>query len=88
VEHDRDLCVATISLDRVIRWTPPEESHGHLETLVRYTYHIKPADWMTNPEARQVFPVVDRLIRGEGRTLMSVSVQFDDGKWLPVLPGQ
>jgi len=88
VEHDRDLCVATVSLDRVIRWTPPEESHGHLETLVRYTYHIKPVDWMLDPQARQVFPVVDRLIRGESRTLMSVSVEFEDGKWVPVLPGQ
>jgi hypothetical protein len=60
--------------------------HGHLETVVRYTYHIKAADWMADPQARQIFPVVDRIIRQEGNMLMSVNVRLQDGKWQPVLP--
>jgi hypothetical protein len=86
VEHDEDLCVARLSLDEVVKWSPPEQVHGHLATVVRYTYHIKAADWMTDPQARQVFPVVDRIIRDEGNLLMSVTVRLEDGKWQPVLP--
>lgn len=88
VEHDKDLCVARLSLDKVVKWSPPEPVHGHPETVVRYTYHVKSADWMADPQARQVFPVVDRIIRNQDNMLMSVTVELQDGKWLPVLPGQ
>jgi hypothetical protein len=86
VEHDEDLCVARLSLDKVVKWSPPGQVHGHLETVVRYTYHIKAADWMADPQAREVFPVVDRIIRHEGNMLMSVNVRLEDGRWQPVLP--
>jgi hypothetical protein len=85
-EHDADLCVASLSLDKVVKWSPPEQVHGHLVTVVQYTYHIKAADWMADPEVRQVFPVVDRIIRNEGNMLMTVNVRLQDGKWQPVLP--
>jgi len=88
VEHDEDLCVAHLSLDKVVKWSPPEAAHGHLETVVRYTYHVKAVDWMSDPQARQAFPVVDRIIRNEGSLLMSVNVQLQDGQWKPVLPTQ
>jgi hypothetical protein len=88
VEHDRDLCVARLSLDKVVKWSAPEPVHGHPETVVRYTYHVKSADWMADPQARQVFPVVDRIIRNQDNMLMSVTVGLQDGKWVPVLPGQ
>ena len=88
VEHDQDLCVARLKLDKVVKWSPPEQVHGHPETVVRYTYHVKAADWMADPEARQVFPVVDRIIHGEGKTLMTATLQAQNGKWAAVLPGQ
>ena len=89
VEHDKDLCVASLKLDKVVKWTPPEQVHGHPETVVRYTYHVvKSADWMADPQARQVFPVADRIIRNQGNMLMSVTVAQLDGKWKPVLPSQ
>jgi hypothetical protein len=88
VERDADFCVGRLSLDKVIKWTPPEQMHGHVETRVLYTYRIKSADWMADPQARKVFPVVDRIIRGQGNLLMSVTVQSRDGSWVPVLPGQ
>jgi hypothetical protein len=87
-EHDADFCVANLSLDKVVKWTPPESVNGHLETTVRYTYHIKAADWMADPEAQKVFPVVDRIIRGQGNLLMSASARLQDGKWMAVLPGE
>jgi hypothetical protein len=87
-EHDADFCLAHLSLDKVVKWTAPEELHGHLETVVSYTYKIKSADWMSDPEARKVFPVVDRIIRGEGNVLMTATLQLQNDKWVPVLPGQ
>lgn len=88
VERDADFCVAHLTLDKVVKWTPPEGAHGHLETLVSFTYRIKSADWMADPEARKVFPVVDRIIRGDGNLLMTATIQAQNGKWVPVLPGQ
>jgi len=43
---------------------------------------------MTDSGARQVFPIVDRIIRGEGKLLMTATVKLKDGQWVPVLPGQ
>jgi hypothetical protein len=88
IERDADFCVARLSLDKVVKWTPPEETHGHVETVVSYTYKVKSADWMVDPEARKVFPVVDRIIHGEGSALMTAILQVQNGKWVPVLPGQ
>ena len=87
-ESDADFCVAHLTLDKVVKWSAPEPAHDHLETVVRYTYHIKAADWMSDPEAQKVFPIVDRIIRGEGRKMMTATVALQDGKWVPVLPGQ
>ena len=88
VEHDQDLCVAHLKLDKVVKWSPPERVHGHPETVVRYTYQIKSADWMADPEARKVFPVVDRIIRGAGNVLMTATLRAQNDTWVPVLPGQ
>jgi hypothetical protein len=88
LEQDADLCVASLSLDKVVKWSPPEQVKGHLQTIAQYTYHIKSADWMDDQEARKVFPVAARIIHGQGNLLMSVPVQLQDGKWLAVLPTQ
>ena len=87
VEHDQDLCVARLKLDKVVKWSPPEQVHGHLETVVRYTYHIKSADWMADPEARKVFPVVDRIIRGAGNMMMTATLQAKNDTWVPAMLG-
>src|SRR5262249_18893008 len=87
-EHDADFCVAHLTLDKVVKWSPPEPLHNHLETVVKYTYHIKAAAFLSDPEAQKVFPIVDRIVRGAGSQLMTATVQLQDGHWVPVLPGQ
>jgi hypothetical protein len=87
-EHDADFCVAHLTLDKVIKWSPPEPVHDHLQTVVEYTYHIKAAPFLSDPEAQKVFPIVDRIIRGAGTQIMTATVQLKDGRWVPVLPGQ
>lgn len=86
--HDGDFCVAHLTLDKVVKWSPPDSVGNQLETVVRYTYHIESAPWMSDPNARKVFPVVDKIIRGAGKLEMTASVKQQDGKWVPVLPGQ
>src|SRR6201999_302881 len=86
LEQDADFCVAHLTLDKVVKWSPPEPAHDHLETVVRYTYRVKAAEWMSDPEAQKVFPIADRIIRGEGRKMMAATVALRDGKWVPVMP--
>ncbi len=84
--HDADFCVAHLTLDKVVKWTPPETADGTLETAIRYTYRVKAAPFMSDPEVQQVFPMADNIIRGEGKLLMNASAQLQDGTWVPVLP--
>ncbi len=88
VEHKADFCVAHLTLDKVVKWSPPEPVHDHMETVVRYTYHVKAADWMSEPEAQKVFPIAARIISGDGSRMMTATVALQDGKWVPVLPVQ
>jgi hypothetical protein len=65
-QADHDLCIARLSLKRVVRWEPPAGRKDSQEVTVSYTYDIQPAPWAADAELRHVFPVVDRLIRGAG----------------------
>jgi hypothetical protein len=87
-EHAGDFCIASLTLDKVIKWTPPDDPKLQAERIVSYTYRIKAADWMSDSGARKVFPIVDRIIRGEGKLQMTATVQLQDGQWVPVLPGK
>src|SRR5262249_29462082 len=69
-QHDADFCVAQLTLDKVVKWSPPAPVHNHLETVVQYTYHIKAAPFLSDPEAQKVFPMVDRIVRGAGTLMM------------------
>ena len=88
VDHDGDLCVGRLSLDKVVKWNPPDEVHGHTHTVVTFTYHIRPAQWTSDPQVRRVFPRVDLAIRGDGKLQQEADFQLQDGKWVSVLPGQ
>lgn len=87
-QHDGDFCVAHLTLDKVIKRSPTEQIHGRVETVASYTYKVRSAAWMADPQARKVFPMVDRIIRGEHNALMTATLQVQNGKWVPVLPGQ
>jgi hypothetical protein len=86
--HEADFCVAHLTLDKVVKWSSPEPVHDRLETVVKYTYRIKAAPFLSDPAAQKVFPIVDKIIRGAGTQIMTATVQLQDGHWVPVLPGQ
>jgi hypothetical protein len=88
VELNADFCVGRLTLDKVVKWTSTQPMNGHPEWVVWYTYKISSPEWMADPQARKVFPIVDRIIRGQGRLMMTATVQDQKGSWVPVLPGQ
>jgi len=87
-EHGADFCVASLTLDKVVKWTPPDDPKLQTERIVSYTYRIKAADWMSDSDARKVFPIVDRIIQGQGKLQMTATVEWRDGQWVPVMPGK
>jgi len=61
-----DLCVAKLTLDTVKSWKVVDRGAGPKSAIVHYTYHADPVPWINDPDARRVFPMVDRVIRGAG----------------------
>jgi hypothetical protein len=68
-----DFCVAKLTLDKVASWELTDRGAGQRGALVHYTYDVEAAPWTRDPEARRVFPMVDRVVRGAG------SAQLEEG---------
>ena len=68
-----DLCAAKLSLDKVASWELTGHGGDQRGALVHYTYNVEAAPWTRDPDARRVFPMVDRVIRGAG------SAQLEEG---------
>jgi len=68
-----DLCAAKLTLDKVVSWEVTERGGGQRGALVHYTYNVDAAPWTRDPDARRVFPMVDRVVRGAG------SAQLEEG---------
>jgi len=68
-----DFCVAKLTLDKVASWELTDRGAGQRGALVHYTYDVEAAPWTRDPDARRVFPMVDRVIRGAG------SAQLEEG---------
>ncbi|HEV7815546.1 MAG TPA: hypothetical protein VGP06_10675 [Janthinobacterium sp.] len=65
----QDLCAAHLSLDKVVGWeTPknPDKQGAAAQTVVTFTYQVKPAAWAADEAARKAFPMVDNILRGAG----------------------
>lgn len=62
--HHGDFCVAKLSLDKIVAWDAPANDSARKEVLVTYTYSVEAAPWLQDPDARRVFPMVDRVVQG------------------------
>ena len=81
-EHHKDLCAAKLTLDKVVRWEPAEVGHG----TVFYTYHVTAVPWMKSADAQKVFPMIDKIIKGEGTMQLSQRMVLSKEGWTAV-PG-
>jgi predicted DNA-binding transcriptional regulator len=76
-----DLCVAKLSLDKVVSWEMTE-TKGVRSAVVSYTYHIEAAPWTRVPEIKAVFPAVDRVVAGAGSALLKEGLTLTNDGWV------
>ena len=84
VQHHKDFCGAKLSLDRVVMWNKPTDPGDGHEVTLTYTYHVEPYEWMRDPAAQQVFPMIDRLIKGDGTLRLEERMRLVAAGWIPV----
>jgi len=82
VTHPADLCVATLKLDKVMGWEPPQTRNDETRTSVLYTYKIDPAPWTSDADFRRVFPMVQRIIEGAGTMQLREGVRLQPEGWV------
>lgn len=80
--HPADLCAATLSLDRLIGWDPPQTRDGRTATSLLFTYRIATDDWATAPEVQQAFPLLARAIQREGTMQVRLGVHLTRSGWV------
>jgi hypothetical protein len=78
---DHDLCAGRLSLRKVVRWDPPTSGGEGAQTVLTYTYDMAPAPWTADVDARRVFPVVDRIVRGAGVLELKESMVLTREGW-------
>ena len=87
IEHSGDFCPVRLSLDRVVSW----ESTGtgeQTQLSVKYTYKIEhAAEWAADPAARQVFPMMARLMDGAGKMELAQAFRWSGRAWEALPPG-
>jgi hypothetical protein len=84
-DHASDFCVAHISLAKVESWQLDTHDAQHPAAMVSYTYHIEPAPWLANDDARRVLPMVAKVIKGaDGGLQMHQGFTQVDKAWVPV----
>jgi len=83
--HANDFCVAHITLGKVEGWQLDTRDAQHAAATVSYTYHIEPAPWMNDDDARRVLPMVAKVIKGaDGGLQMHQGFMRVDKGWVPV----
>jgi hypothetical protein len=81
-----DFCAGKLSLDSIVSWSEPGTVGDHLETTVSYTYRIDAAPWTRDPDVQKVFPMVDRVVKGEGRLQLQQAMKLTRKGWVAVVP--
>jgi hypothetical protein len=82
VTHPADFCAATLSLDRLIGWDPPQTRDGRTATSLLFTYRIAPEPWAAAPEVQQVFPLLARAMQREGTMQVRLGVHLTQRGWI------
>jgi hypothetical protein len=81
VTHPADLCGATLSLDKVTGWETPVTQNGQTVTSVLYTYRIDPAPWLRDRRVLRAFPMVARVLEGEGVMELREGMHLTPAGW-------
>lgn len=86
IEHSGDFCPAHLALDRIVSW----ESTGtgeQAQLTVKYTYKVAhAAEWTSDPAAREVFPMMARLLDGAGKMELEQAFHWSGRAWEALSP--
>lgn len=85
-EHDGDFCAAKLSLAKVVKWTPPLKNGDYQETTATFTYKVAPAAWIADPRAQQVFPMIARIVNGQGSMQLTQRLRLVGTRWEALTP--
>ena len=86
IEHHQDFCGATLTLDQVVAWQKDGDAPDAGQVTLTYTFHVVPADWARDPEALLVFPMLDRVIKGDGTLHLEQRMSLSKAGWVAVAP--
>jgi len=86
IVHHGDFCAGKLSLDRIVGWDPPRTVGDDQQVTITYTYKIAAADWARKPEIQKVFPMVGRIIKGEGTMQLQQLFRLTKDGWVAVPP--
>jgi hypothetical protein len=88
IRHSGDLCPAHLQLDKVVSWAKPSITEGRTQTTVTYTYKVsRAADWAQDPDIRQVFPMIARILDNAGTQRLEQLFVWTGKGWAAVTPG-
>lgn len=80
VTHHGDLCAGHLGLDSIVRVDAADGSTSRVN--VSYLYSFAPEAWVKDGQIREVFPMLDMLIKGQGKQAMTQRFHFDGQAWV------
>ena len=86
IVHRGDFCAGKLSLDKITKWDQPTMVGENYETTVTYTYKMATADWTKDPEIQRVFPMLDRLVKGQSNMLLQQHFRLVGKSWVAIDP--
>ena len=88
IVHHGDFCAAKLSLNKLVRREKPEPSGDNSEIMMTYTYRISAAKWARDPEIQKVFPMLARVLQGEGTLQLQQRFRRSGDSWAAVHPDE
>ncbi|HUO44344.1 MAG TPA: hypothetical protein VMT94_05455 [Burkholderiales bacterium] len=86
IVHHGDFCAGKVSLARIVKWDKSASFAQDADVTVSYTYKFAAAEWTHAPEIQKAFPMLDRLLKGEGTLQLEQHFRLLDKNWVAVNP--
>src|SRR5262249_26608445 len=86
-DAEQDFCAVHLSLAQIVRRSEAAAAGGASRVvIVSYTYKVSAPSWARDREFRRVFPMVDRILAGEGKAELEQRFRSDSGRWTAIDP--
>ena len=78
-----DLCVAKLSLDKIVKWEEIKSDDHKRRVQVTYSYKINSAaPWTKDADIQKVFPMVAHILQGENTMQLQETLKMSDHGWI------